>query len=402
MPPLSKRQKAARKRARADACGFAANVAEAPASKQLPMVVGWNPVTKAISGQLLLLPCTDGWFGAGSDADGEPTDSSDSDSGDPGGEAAVPATERIAAAAASAMQPIKSNQSRGYNREAKRQWRSDKEPQLRRNRAAAAAAAMSIRPLTAFFKPAPAPEPIAEPDSASSGSSSCCDSDLEPGQVATVPPASLGQTLVRLEAALAAAKQREDPKATLTLGALRLLCSKRIDGRSIHQACRAAAEAFYPLTAVRRAKAARLREKKGERSRERHYRYRAVKLRQQFQVFLSTGALPSSVGRPRGDSLIYDEDVKRICRAVIGQLPKRWHAREFRRAASKALIKAGHSIGGPKTSLIGLKTTALWLQVLGAKLIHEKKGLYKDGHEREDVVQYRKSYVTQHKDLEPR
>ena len=98
MPPLSKRQKAARKRARADAGGFAANVAEAPATKQLPMVVGWNPVTKAISGQLLLLPCTDGWFGAGSDAGGELTDSSDSDSGGPGGEAAVPATERIAAA----------------------------------------------------------------------------------------------------------------------------------------------------------------------------------------------------------------------------------------------------------------------------------------------------------------
>ena len=45
-------------------------------------------------------------------------------------------------------------------------------------------------------------------------------------------------------------------------------------------------------------------------------------------------------------------------------------------------------------------TTRRWLAKLGYELKEVKKGIYVDGHEREDVVTYRKSFLRQFGDNE--
>jgi hypothetical protein len=44
--------------------------------------------------------------------------------------------------------------------------------------------------------------------------------------------------------------------------------------------------------------------------------------------------------------------------------------------------------------MIGRETTTYWLHILGYTLACPKKGVYKDGHERPDVVEYRKAYTS--------
>ena len=47
----------------------------------------------------------------------------------------------------------------------------------------------------------------------------------------------------------------------------------------------------------------------------------------------------------------------------------------------------------PIVLLIGRDTATYWLHILGYKLTCPKHGIYKDAHERPDVVQYRKVYT---------
>ena len=49
---------------------------------------------------------------------------------------------------------------------------------------------------------------------------------------------------------------------------------------------------------------------------------------------------------------------------------------------------------------IGVETARLWLHQLGFQPLQHTKGLYIDGHERPDVVQYRKSFLAKLLDLE--
>ncbi len=42
---------------------------------------------------------------------------------------------------------------------------------------------------------------------------------------------------------------------------------------------------------------------------------------------------------------------------------------------------------------IGRTTTTYYLRTIGMVLVHPKKGIYKDGHERPDTVAYRKLYT---------
>ena len=42
--------------------------------------------------------------------------------------------------------------------------------------------------------------------------------------------------------------------------------------------------------------------------------------------------------------------------------------------------------------LISIKTSCIWLKKLGLKPQSRKKGIYFDGHKREDVIEYRKVF----------
>jgi len=134
----------------------------------------------------------------------------------------------------------------------------------------------------------------------------------------------------------------------------------------------------------------------GGAARGRQYRRHAAKIRSAFQAFDKDGTLPSTAARrPKGSSLIYDEDVQQLCRRAIQALPARWTAAGFRTAVSTQLARKGYTKPGAK---ISRKSTSFWLAQLGCVRVSEKKGLYKDGHERPDVVEYRERYVTEFKE----
>jgi hypothetical protein len=80
-----------------------------------------------------------------------------------------------------------------------------------------------------------------------------------------------------------------------------------------------------------------------------------------------------------------------LCRETIAQdLPLAWSARQFREKISCVLCTFGYIADG---SMIGKDTTTYWLHILGYTLSCPKKGIYKDGHERPDVVEYRMAYT---------
>jgi hypothetical protein len=85
---------------------------------------------------------------------------------------------------------------------------------------------------------------------------------------------------------------------------------------------------------------------------------------------------------------------------VIGGLPKvakRWSAKLFQKKISAELKKRGLLSLGKKA--IGNTTTCEWLRQLGMELVDEKKGIYKDGHERPDVIAARIAYVKENADF---
>jgi hypothetical protein len=98
-------------------------------------------------------------------------------------------------------------------------------------------------------------------------------------------------------------------------------------------------------------------------------------------------------GKCQGTSLIHDPTVRYYCFEVIAQLGKNWSARTFRDRISVKLYvyESGFLKVGAK---IGRSTATYYLRSIGMVLVHPKKGIYKDGHERPDTVSYRKTYIS--------
>jgi hypothetical protein len=130
----------------------------------------------------------------------------------------------------------------------------------------------------------------------------------------------------------------------------------------------------------------------GCRSCHQWYRRRARSLIVGYRHFIATGTLlPETRGKCGGKSIIHDTGVQNLCRETIAQdLPLAWSARQFREKISCVLCTFGYIADG---SMIGRDTATYWLHILGYTLACPKKGIYKDGHERRDVVVYRKEYT---------
>ncbi len=88
---------------------------------------------------------------------------------------------------------------------------------------------------------------------------------------------------------------------------------------------------------------------------------------------------------------MHDLIVRHYCFEIIGQLGTTWRARTFRDKISAKLFASGYLKKEGKK--IGWCTTTYYLREIGMVLVHPKKGIYKDGHERVDAVEYRKKYT---------
>ena len=157
-------------------------------------------------------------------------------------------------------------------------------------------------------------------------------------------------------------------------------------GFSELRAGRLVATSFFP-----RPQQARKNVSRNTHNKKQWYRYRARAIINGFRYFVATGCLlPESRGKCKGMSLVHDPIVRHYCFEIIGQLGTTWSARTFRDKISAKLFASGYLKEGKK---IGRCTATYYLREIGMVLVHPKKGIYKDGHERVDTVEYRKKYT---------
>jgi hypothetical protein len=167
------------------------------------------------------------------------------------------------------------------------------------------------------------------------------------------------------------------------------------EGKSELQAGRFVATHFYVREKARRKNAAT-----NEHNRQQWYRYRSRSIIMGYRYFAATGTLlPERRGRGKGLSRIHDPLVRLWCYELIGRLGKVWSARTFRDKISIKLCAEGMLKEGAK---IGRDVASYYLRQLGMCLVCPKKGIYKDGHEREDTVIHRKKYASVLKGLSSR
>ena len=118
-----------------------------------------------------------------------------------------------------------------------------------------------------------------------------------------------------------------------------------------------------------------------------HFAHRIRFLARHYQLFEQ---LPTERrGGDRGHSLLNKEDIQAAARAHLSSLPtgdvtpKRFHHALHERI----LPSLGWILGKPLSE----RTARRWLIKLGWRRTMLRKGVYMDGHERPDVVEYRKN-----------
>jgi hypothetical protein len=121
--------------------------------------------------------------------------------------------------------------------------------------------------------------------------------------------------------------------------------------------------------------------------------YTARKIRKWAEFYLQNQALPDhSQGKHiKTKSLIFDEDIASKCRqflkkqindAITGQSFAHWIHNNLHL-----------EVDLPRPVQISSKTAVRWLHSLGMSYVKYTKGLYIDGHERDDVVSYRDGFL---------
>ena len=223
-----------------------------------------------------------------------------------------------------------------------------------------------------------------------SDSGSDADSEAEGDNQPALPFVSIQATV---DAKLAAARKRGDVVETKILLAVRQHDTLRSPphSRTELQAAREVAEVVWPAKTLMD-KVVLVKGESRVWTNVRHYRRGAEKVRRVWKALAGGGDVPAE-GRGLGStaSLIHDPDIRSRCLAVIhDKLPERFSAREFRREVTNDL-RADATISATKS--LGKDTASRWIAALGMDLVESKKGIYKDAHERPDVVAHRVQYV---------
>ncbi|KAL1673126.1 hypothetical protein EV122DRAFT_255366 [Schizophyllum commune] len=96
---------------------------------------------------------------------------------------------------------------------------------------------------------------------------------------------------------------------------------------------------------------------------------------------------PETRAGDRGHSLFADERVQCAARAYLSRLPSgEVTPKAFRRALNENILP---SLGYHLKKPLSVRTARRWLVKLGWRRVKLRKGVYMDGHERPDVVEYR-------------
>ena len=127
--------------------------------------------------------------------------------------------------------------------------------------------------------------------------------------------------------------------------------------------------------------------------------YQATLIWKWAKYWLDNGILPKSMQgcHQKTKSLIDDEDVINNSLSFIRQNGGKTMPKEFRQFIISVIFP---QLGVTHNKTISIKTARIWLKKLGLKPQSRKKGVYFDGHEREDVLKYREIFLKEMEELE--
>ena len=128
--------------------------------------------------------------------------------------------------------------------------------------------------------------------------------------------------------------------------------------------------------------------------------YKGTCIRKWAMYWLKNGALPKTMQgcHQKTKSLIDDEDVINGSLEFIRQNGGKTMPLEYKNFVNSKLLAEMEILGNKKS--ISDNTSHVWLRKLGLVPQSKKKGIYYDGHEREDVVAYRKIFLERMKEFE--
>ncbi|KAF8486647.1 hypothetical protein JB92DRAFT_3130812 [Gautieria morchelliformis] len=122
-----------------------------------------------------------------------------------------------------------------------------------------------------------------------------------------------------------------------------------------------------------------------------HGVYYARNLRAWIHQFLNTGELPMHQYGQYNSSILQDEDFRLSIQLHLQSVAKDGYIRAQDIVDYIVTAKMQERLGGKTT--ISVRTAHRWLHRMDWRYGRKKNGMYIDGHEQEDVVQYRKAFL---------
>jgi hypothetical protein len=127
--------------------------------------------------------------------------------------------------------------------------------------------------------------------------------------------------------------------------------------------------------------------------------YRARLIRNWSKKFLKTSLIfVSSQGKhPKIKSLLWHEDINKKLKEYLLEQRSDVSVKKFKEYIENEVFP---EIGIEEKKTISVKTVQVWLKKLGWYHQKHHKDIYYDGHEREDVIKYRKIFLSQMQEYE--
>jgi hypothetical protein len=129
---------------------------------------------------------------------------------------------------------------------------------------------------------------------------------------------------------------------------------------------------------------------------------RACNIRNWIHHFLSTDNLPLHRYGTVSASLLSDEDFSHGLQLHLLEVSGRNGYIRAEDVAGYVALQEVQDQLGPKKRVISLRTAQRWLGQLEWRYGKPRRGMFVDGHERDDVVEYRKDFVRQWSEYEKR
>jgi hypothetical protein len=136
-----------------------------------------------------------------------------------------------------------------------------------------------------------------------------------------------------------------------------------------------------------------------------HGIYHARNIRTWIRQYLTTQKLPLHRYGKFRSSILEDEDLARDIQLHLTEIAKEGYIRAqdvVDYIATPEVQERLGTLGNARPGKISLRTAQRWLKKLSWRYAKKKNGMYIDGHEREDVVEYRKKFVQRWKEYEKR